>query len=93
MSRSLLQFGPSGWSGRGQGGEADWSVFLLHSRGLWPNLLKVAPSIATSFWVYESVKEKIEDHYEKKREAQWATGWKGERCQRKALHGQWIKKE
>ncbi|EJT97303.1 mitochondrial carrier, partial [Dacryopinax primogenitus] len=26
-------------------------------RGLWPNLLKVAPSIATSFFVYESVKE------------------------------------
>jgi len=26
-------------------------------RGLWPNLLKVAPSIATSFFVYETVKE------------------------------------
>ncbi|KAF8305976.1 mitochondrial carrier [Clavulina sp. PMI_390] len=26
-------------------------------RGLWPNLLKVAPSIATSFYVYETVKE------------------------------------
>lgn len=26
-------------------------------RGLWPNLLKVAPSIATSFFVYELVKE------------------------------------
>jgi len=26
-------------------------------RGLWPNLLKVAPSIATSFFVYEAVKE------------------------------------
>jgi solute carrier family 25 phosphate transporter 23/24/25/41 len=26
-------------------------------RGLWPNLLKVAPSIATSFFTYELVKE------------------------------------
>jgi len=26
-------------------------------RGLWPNLLKVAPSIATSFFTYETVKE------------------------------------
>lgn len=26
-------------------------------RGLWPNLLKVAPSIATSFYVYELTKE------------------------------------
>ncbi|THH00895.1 hypothetical protein EW026_g1694 [Hermanssonia centrifuga] len=26
-------------------------------RGLWPNLLKVAPSIATSFYTYELVKE------------------------------------
>ncbi|KAH6897661.1 mitochondrial carrier domain-containing protein [Coprinopsis sp. MPI-PUGE-AT-0042] len=26
-------------------------------RGLWPNLLKVAPSIATSFFTYEMVKE------------------------------------
>jgi len=26
-------------------------------RGLWPNLLKVAPSIATSFYTYETVKE------------------------------------
>ncbi|KAI0793249.1 mitochondrial carrier domain-containing protein [Abortiporus biennis] len=26
-------------------------------RGLWPNLLKVAPSIATSFFVYELVKD------------------------------------
>ncbi|KIL62548.1 hypothetical protein M378DRAFT_12756 [Amanita muscaria Koide BX008] len=26
-------------------------------RGLWPNLLKVAPSIATSFFIYELVKE------------------------------------
>jgi len=29
-------------------------------KGLWPNLLKVAPSIATSFFVYESVKDFIE---------------------------------
>ncbi|KZO93361.1 mitochondrial carrier [Calocera viscosa TUFC12733] len=28
-------------------------------RGLWPNLLKVAPSIATSFFVYETVKESL----------------------------------
>ncbi|QRV82490.1 mitochondrial carrier protein [Ceratobasidium sp. AG-Ba] len=26
-------------------------------RGLWPNLLKVAPSIATSFYTYETVKD------------------------------------
>lgn len=26
-------------------------------RGLWPNLLKVAPSIATSFYIYELTKE------------------------------------
>jgi len=26
-------------------------------RGIWPNLLKVAPSIATSFYTYELVKE------------------------------------
>jgi len=26
-------------------------------KGLWPNLLKVAPSIATSFFTYETVKE------------------------------------
>jgi solute carrier family 25 phosphate transporter 23/24/25/41 len=29
---------------------------LAFYRGLWPNLLKVAPSIATSFYVYESMK-------------------------------------
>lgn len=28
-------------------------------RGLWPNLLKVAPSIATSFFTYELVKERL----------------------------------
>ncbi|KAI0769328.1 mitochondrial carrier [Trametes elegans] len=28
-------------------------------RGLWPNLLKVAPSIATSFFTYELVKEAL----------------------------------
>lgn len=28
-------------------------------RGLWPNLLKVAPSIATSFFTYEFVKEHL----------------------------------
>ncbi|KAJ3563098.1 hypothetical protein NP233_g9161 [Leucocoprinus birnbaumii] len=28
-------------------------------RGLWPNLLKVAPSIATSFFTYELVKEML----------------------------------
>ncbi|KAH8119233.1 mitochondrial carrier domain-containing protein [Phellopilus nigrolimitatus] len=28
-------------------------------KGLWPNLLKVAPSIATSFFVYELVKESL----------------------------------
>ncbi|EKM74960.1 hypothetical protein AGABI1DRAFT_116641 [Agaricus bisporus var. burnettii JB137-S8] len=28
-------------------------------RGLWPNLLKVAPSIATSFFTYELVKETL----------------------------------
>jgi len=28
-------------------------------RGLWPNLLKVAPSIATSFFTYELVKESL----------------------------------
>ncbi|KIM61595.1 hypothetical protein SCLCIDRAFT_16095 [Scleroderma citrinum Foug A] len=28
-------------------------------RGLWPNLLKVAPSIATSFFTYELVKEHL----------------------------------
>ncbi|GHJ84259.1 hypothetical protein NliqN6_0661 [Naganishia liquefaciens] len=31
-------------------------------RGLWPNLLKVAPSMATSFFVYETVKTTITDH-------------------------------
>jgi len=31
--------------------------FIGLYRGLWPNLLKVAPSIATSFFVYETVKE------------------------------------
>jgi len=29
-------------------------------RGIWPNLLKVAPSIATSFYTYEIVKESIQ---------------------------------
>ena len=29
---------------------------LAFYRGLWPNLLKVAPSIATSFYVYELTK-------------------------------------
>lgn len=29
-------------------------------RGLWPNLLKVAPSIATSFFTYELVKELLQ---------------------------------
>ena len=28
----------------------------LQYRGLWPNLLKVAPSIATSFFTYELVR-------------------------------------
>jgi len=31
-------------------------------RGLWPNLLKVAPSIATSFFTYELVKEFLIPH-------------------------------
>lgn len=31
----------------------------VRSRGLWPNLLKVAPSMATSFFVYETVKTGI----------------------------------
>jgi len=31
-------------------------------RGLWPNLLKVAPSIATSFFTYELVKDFLVDH-------------------------------
>ncbi|TCD62205.1 hypothetical protein EIP91_007238 [Steccherinum ochraceum] len=31
-------------------------------RGLWPNLLKVAPSIATSFFTYELVKESLGAH-------------------------------
>ncbi|KAJ9105366.1 hypothetical protein QFC21_001735 [Naganishia friedmannii] len=31
-------------------------------RGLWPNLLKVAPSMATSFFVYETVKSTITEH-------------------------------
>lgn len=31
--------------------------FIGLYRGLWPNLLKVAPSIATSFFTYETVKE------------------------------------
>ncbi|KAG8806080.1 hypothetical protein FRC19_007478 [Serendipita sp. 401] len=25
-------------------------------RGMWPNLIKVAPAMATSFYVYENVK-------------------------------------
>ena len=35
-------------------------------RGLWPNLLKVAPSIGVSFLTYESVRNFIEhphDHH------------------------------
>lgn len=35
---------------------------LWTSRGLWPNLLKVAPSMATSFFVYETVKTTITEH-------------------------------
>ena len=35
---------------------------LWTSRGLWPNLLKVAPSRATSFFVYETVKTTITEH-------------------------------
>lgn len=31
-------------------------------RGLWPNLLKVAPSIGTSFLVYETVQSAIHPH-------------------------------
>ncbi|KAF8606132.1 mitochondrial carrier [Ceratobasidium sp. AG-I] len=31
-------------------------------RGLWPNLLKVAPSIATSFFIYETVKGFLNSH-------------------------------
>ncbi|KZP17967.1 mitochondrial carrier [Athelia psychrophila] len=31
-------------------------------RGLWPNLLKVAPSIATSFFTYELVKDYLVEH-------------------------------
>lgn len=31
-------------------------------RGLWPNLLKVAPSIGTSFLVYETVQGYIHPH-------------------------------
>ncbi|KAF8606138.1 mitochondrial carrier [Ceratobasidium sp. AG-I] len=31
-------------------------------RGLWPNLLKVAPSIATSFFTYETVKDFLNSH-------------------------------
>jgi len=31
--------------------------FMGFYRGIWPNLLKVAPSIATSFYTYEIVKE------------------------------------
>lgn len=29
----------------------------MGSRGIWPNLLKVAPSIAVSFYVFETVKD------------------------------------
>ncbi|KAK7057219.1 mitochondrial carrier domain-containing protein [Favolaschia claudopus] len=32
-------------------------------RGLWPNLLKVAPSIATSFFTYELVKDYLVSRY------------------------------
>lgn len=42
--------------------DALWSILSKEGvsglyRGLWPNLLKVAPSIATSFFTYELVKE------------------------------------
>ncbi|KDN41963.1 mitochondrial carrier, partial [Tilletiaria anomala UBC 951] len=32
-------------------------------RGLWPNLLKVAPSIGVSFWTYETVRSWLEPHH------------------------------
>jgi solute carrier family 25 phosphate transporter 23/24/25/41 len=38
------------------------NALALFSRGLWPNLLKVAPSMATSFFVYETVKTTITEH-------------------------------
>ncbi|KAG9043588.1 hypothetical protein FS837_009377 [Tulasnella sp. UAMH 9824] len=44
--------------------DAIWSTLKTEGiqgmyRGLWPNLLKVAPSIATSFFTYELVKEAL----------------------------------
>ena len=32
-------------------------------RGLWPNLLKVAPSIGVSFLTYETVRDLVEPHH------------------------------
>lgn len=33
------------------------SIALIRSRGLVPNLIKVTPSIAVSFYTFETVKE------------------------------------
>ncbi|KAF9227460.1 mitochondrial carrier [Gyrodon lividus] len=54
----------SGGMGYKYNGAIDALTTIIHTeglqglyRGLWPNLIKVAPSIATSFFTYELVKE------------------------------------
>ncbi|KAL6310481.1 mitochondrial carrier domain-containing protein [Sparassis latifolia] len=62
--RRKMQVTGMGVLGRTHSGALDALQYILRTeglrglyRGLWPNLLKVAPSIATSFFTYELVKE------------------------------------